>query len=92
MAAEKPILATRLPSVMEVLVDGENAVLAEPDNPRELAHGIRRIIEDREFSQRISVRARQDVSNHTWEKRAQKIVCFIVENTQACGQGYNTGR
>jgi glycosyltransferase involved in cell wall biosynthesis len=86
MAAEKPILATRLPSVMEVLADGENAVLAEPDNPRELAHGIRRIIEDREFSQRISVRARQDVSNYTWEKRAQKIVCFIVENTQACGQ------
>jgi glycosyltransferase involved in cell wall biosynthesis len=86
MAAEKPILATRLPSVMEVLVDGENAVLAEPDNPRELAHGIRRIIDNKEFSQRISVRARQDVSNHTWEKRAQKIVCFIVENTQACGK------
>ena len=80
MAAEKPILATRLPSVMEVLADGENAVLAEPDNPRELAHGIRRIIEDKEFSQRISVRARQDVSKYTWEKRAQKIVCFIVEN------------
>ena len=92
MAAEKPILATRLPSVMEVLADGENAVLVEPDNPMALAQGIRRIMEDKEFSQRISARARQDVLNYTWEKRAQKIAQFIGENMQACGQGENTGR
>jgi glycosyltransferase involved in cell wall biosynthesis len=84
MAAEKPILATRLPSVMEVLADGENAVLVEPDNPLALAQGIRRILEDKELSQRISSRARQDVLNYTWEKRAQKIAHFIVDNMQAC--------
>jgi len=92
MAAEKPILATRLPSVMEVLVDGENAVLAEPDNPGELARGIKRIIEDKEFSQRIGRRARQDVLHYTWEKRAQKIVHFIAEKLQTCGQEETTGR
>jgi len=92
MAAEKPILATRLPSVMEVLADGENAVLAEPDNPRELAHGIRRIIEDKEFSQRIGTRARQDVLHYTWEKRAQKIAHFIAGKMQTGGQEETTGR
>jgi len=90
MAAEKPILATRLPSVMEVLADGQNAVLVEPDNPMALAQGIRRIIENKEFSQRISSRARQDVLNYTWEMRAQRIAHFIVGNMQACGQGKNT--
>ncbi len=84
MAAEKPILATRLPSVMEVLADGENAVLVEPDNPLALAQGIRRILEDKAFSRSISSRARQDVLNYTWEKRAQKIAHFIVANMQAC--------
>jgi glycosyltransferase involved in cell wall biosynthesis len=92
MAAEKPILATRLPSVMEVLADGKNAVLAEPDNPRELAHGIRRIIEDKEFSQRIGTRARQDVLHYTWEKRAQKIAHFIAGKMQTGGQEETTGR
>jgi glycosyltransferase involved in cell wall biosynthesis len=83
MAAEKPILATQLPSVMEVLVDGENAVLVEPDNPKALAQGIRRIMEDKEFSRRISAQARQDVLAYTWEERAQKILCFIGANMSA---------
>ena len=39
MAAEKPIVATRLPTVMEVLFDGVNAILTEPDNPAALAQG-----------------------------------------------------
>jgi glycosyltransferase involved in cell wall biosynthesis len=80
MAAEKPILATRLPSIMEVLTDGENAVLVEPDSPEALAQGIRRIIEDKTFSQHISKRARQDVLHYTWERRAQKIAQFIMDN------------
>jgi glycosyltransferase involved in cell wall biosynthesis len=92
MAAEKPILATQLPSVMEVLVDGKNAVLVEPDNPQALAQGIRRIMEDKEFSRRISAQARQDVLAYTWEERAQKIVCFIAEKMQTCGQDETTGR
>jgi glycosyltransferase involved in cell wall biosynthesis len=92
MAAEKPILATRLPSVMEVLADGENAVLVEPDNPMALAQGIRRIMKDKELSKRISTRARQDVLHYTWEKRAQKIVHFIAEKMQTCGQEETTGR
>jgi glycosyltransferase involved in cell wall biosynthesis len=83
MAAEKPILATQLPSVMEVLVDGKNAVLVEPDNPKALAQGIRRIMEDKEFSRRISAQARQDVLAYTWEERAQKILCFIGANMSA---------
>jgi glycosyltransferase involved in cell wall biosynthesis len=86
MAAEKPILATQLPSVMEVLVDGKNAVLVEPDNPQALAQGIRRIMTDKEFSRRISAQARQDVLTYTWEERAQKIVCFIGANMSALKQ------
>jgi glycosyltransferase involved in cell wall biosynthesis len=86
MAAGKPILATQLPSVMEVLTDNENAVLTEPDNPQALAQGIRRIMEDKEFSRRISAQARQDVLTYTWEERAQKIVCFIGANRPALKQ------
>ncbi len=79
MAAGKPILATKLPSVMEVLVDGKNAVLVEPDNPQELAQGIRRIIEDKSLSLHISMQARRDVLNHTWERRAQNIAHFMMD-------------
>lgn len=78
MAAEKPIVATKLPSVMEVLHDGENAVLAEPGNPAALADCIRYLVADTETARRIGRAARQDVVEHyTWRKRAANILRFM---------------
>jgi glycosyltransferase involved in cell wall biosynthesis len=77
MAAEKPIVATRLPTVMEVLFDGVNAVLTEPDSPAALAQAIQRIVQDQAFARKISKKAREDVSSYTWERRAGKILEFI---------------
>jgi len=77
MAAEKPIVATRLPAVMEVLIDGVNAVLTEPDNPAALAQAIQRIVQDPAFARKISKKAREDVNSYTWERRAGKILEFI---------------
>jgi glycosyltransferase involved in cell wall biosynthesis len=77
MAAEKPIVATRLPTVMEVLKDGVNAVLVEPDNPAALAQGIQHIALDQAFARKIGENARRDVNNYTWKRRAGKILEFI---------------
>ena len=77
MAAEKPIVATKLPSVMEILRDGDNAVLVEPDSAEELARGIRRIIEQKGLARMISRKARLDVDTYSWVKRAEHITSFI---------------
>jgi glycosyltransferase involved in cell wall biosynthesis len=77
MAAEKPIVATRLPTVMEVLFDGVNAILTEPDNPAALAKAIQRIVQDPAFARKIGENARRDVNSYTWERRAGKILEFI---------------
>ena len=44
MAAGVPIVATRVEGVTEVIRDRKDGLLAEPDNPRDLAAVIRRII------------------------------------------------
>ena len=77
MAAGKPIVATELPTVMEVLQDGVNAVLVEPDNPAALARGIQHIALDPAFARKIGEKARRDVNSYTWERRAGKILEFI---------------
>jgi glycosyltransferase involved in cell wall biosynthesis len=77
MAAGKPIVATKLPAVMEVLKDGVNAVLVEPDNPAALARGIQHIVLDQAFARKIGENARRDVNNYTWQRRAGKILEFI---------------
>ena len=41
MASGRPIVASDLPSLREVLRDGENALLVEPGNPQALTAGIR---------------------------------------------------
>jgi len=76
MASGTPIVASDLPSIREVLNEN-NAVLVEPDNPEKLADGIKRVLQDCGFADTISKQAREDVQNHTWQKRAKEILRFM---------------
>jgi glycosyltransferase involved in cell wall biosynthesis len=78
MASKKSIIATSLPSIKEVLTDGENAILIPPDNPQVLANAIIRLKENPEFGKKIADQAFLDVSEkYTWKIRAEKIISFI---------------
>jgi len=78
MASRRPIVASNLPSLREVLRDGENAVLVEPDDPRALAEGIERTLNDAELAACIGRQAREDVVQYTWEERAVNIATFAA--------------
>jgi glycosyltransferase involved in cell wall biosynthesis len=73
MALGKPIVASDLPAIREVLRDGENAVLVEPDKPERLADGVRRVLHDRAFAERIAHGAFDDAVQYSWEKRAERL-------------------
>ena len=72
MASKTPIVASDLPSIREILNE-ENAVLAEPDNPEKFAEGIKKVMEKQELSDKISHRAFQDVQKYSWQDRAKRI-------------------
>lgn len=76
MAAQKPIVASDLPSLREIL-NKNNALLVEADNPRALSDGIKKILINQDLSDKIILQASRDVQNYTWEKRAEKIIKFI---------------
>jgi GT2 family glycosyltransferase len=77
MAARIPIVASDLPSTREVLASGVNALLVQPNDPRALGEGIRRLLEDRSLAEGLGQKAYEDVQEFTWERRAQKISHFI---------------
>ena len=77
MAAKRPIVASDLPALREVLRNEENAILVEPNNPIALAEGIERVIIDKELAKRIAKKAFQDVQKYTWDKRAERILEFV---------------
>jgi len=76
MTSQRPIVASDLPSLREIL-DENNALLVEPDNPRAIASGIEQALKNSDFSAKIARQAFEDVQHYTWENRARKILEFI---------------
>lgn len=79
MAAERPIIASRLPSVCEVLNE-ENAVLIEPDNEESLYLAIDSVLSEEAAYQKKAEKARNEVESMTWKSRAESILSFIASN------------
>jgi glycosyltransferase involved in cell wall biosynthesis len=76
MASSRPIVATKIPSLCEILND-KNSILVDADDVKSLAHGIVLAVEETQMSKKITEQALKDVANHTWEKRAERISNFI---------------
>jgi glycosyltransferase involved in cell wall biosynthesis len=74
MASCRPIVATSLPSVKEILVDGSNALLAEPDSLDSLVDSIKRVLENTVLAEKLATQAWFDVKKYTWEERVKKIL------------------
>ena len=77
MAAKRPIVASNLPSLREIIVHDETALLVQPDNPSSLAIAIQRLESDSHLSSRLVDNATVLVSKHTWSGRSQRILEFI---------------
>jgi len=76
MASGNSIVASDLPSIREVL-NKDNSVLVEPDNPKKLAEGMNKVLGDFNFADKISKQALEDVKNYTWGERVKNILDFI---------------
>jgi glycosyltransferase involved in cell wall biosynthesis len=79
MASGRPIVASDLPAIREVLRDGENAVLVAPGDPQALVGGIQRIKEDVALGATLAQQAREDVRQFTWARRAERLEALFAE-------------
>lgn len=75
MAFAKPIIASDLPAIREVLTGGVNAVLCRPDNTADWAGAIMLLEQDKSLRKQIAANAFKDLTdNYTWDKRAARIL------------------
>jgi glycosyltransferase involved in cell wall biosynthesis len=75
MAMGKPIVASRVGQIGEVLVDGESALLVGPDDPDALSAAIVRLIDDAGLRENLGRAARQAAeTRHTWRQNAERVV------------------
>lgn len=76
MASGKPIIASDLQSLREVLSE-KNAFLVKPDDPEALAEGIRYALRHPEEAAKRAAQALEGVKRYTWESRAKHILAFV---------------
>jgi len=77
MASGRPIVASDLPALREVLRPDENAVLVEAGDAASLAAGLARVLGDAGLASRLAARAREDVREWTWDRRAERIEALL---------------
>ena len=78
LAMERPVVASRLGQMSELLVDGQTAILVEPGDPSELARAILRLSNDEELRLRVGASARSlVVSGHTWRHNAARVFAAL---------------
>jgi glycosyltransferase involved in cell wall biosynthesis len=78
MAAGKPILASDIPALREILRNGETALLLPPDEPRAWADAARALLRDPGRGAALGARARTEfLAEHTWDARAARILAHL---------------
>ncbi len=76
MASKRPIVASNLATIREIL-QSDNAILVPPDSPKILAEAVlRACTQDVDNSRRVE-QAYNDVIEHSWHNRAQRIFTHI---------------
>ncbi len=83
MAMERPIVASRLEQIAEVLSDS-TALLVEPGHVEQLRAGIRTAIDDAQLARRLAINARREaLARFTWKHHVQ----VIIDRLQRLGAG-----
>ncbi|HAJ44661.1 hypothetical protein A3K33_01255 [Candidatus Azambacteria bacterium RIFOXYC1_FULL_41_20] len=76
MAAGRPIIASDLPALREILND-KNALFFKPEDVDDLARAVKMLKLSQTLCYHLSGQAFSDVKNYTWGARAKKILNFL---------------
>ncbi len=74
MASGKPVVASNLGGLREIIADGDTGVLVSPGDPVALGASIAELLQDDRRRRDLGERARSYVvAHHSWESVAQKV-------------------
>src|SRR4029453_3063874 len=74
----RPIVASNLRSIREVLTHERTALLGAPDNPAALASALDRLDSDPGLAASLGRAARALASEYTWDRRARRLEAALA--------------
>jgi glycosyltransferase involved in cell wall biosynthesis len=79
MSARKPIIASDLPAIREILSDGQTALLCNPDNVEDWVSAVIKLKENQDLAGRLSKNAYSEfISKYTWQERAKQVISNLT--------------
>ncbi len=78
MAAGLPVVATKVGGVPEIIVEGQNGLLAEAEDVDNLAEKIKRLIEDEALRNRLSLAAREKSEEYGLSVYIKKLEDYFI--------------
>jgi glycosyltransferase involved in cell wall biosynthesis len=85
LAAGRPVIASRVGGLPEIITDGENGLLVEPGDPNALRETLKLVLSDRSIQQRLKSAARQSALRFDWRRvglRFAEIIKGSLRNDQ----------
>jgi glycosyltransferase involved in cell wall biosynthesis len=84
-----PTVATRTGGMVDSVIDGETGILVEPLDPRDLADGILRLLDDRELAARVAARGRAwMLERFTLDRTVDDLAAIYTARLRANPRGY----
>ena len=82
MSSGRPIVASDLPAIREVLEHNINALLGKPGNPTDIENNISMLLDDENLRNMLSSEAKRTVLHYTWSNRVKRLINFIHGNNK----------
>jgi glycosyltransferase involved in cell wall biosynthesis len=81
MSCGTPVVASNIPSLIEAT--GDSAELVSPDNPFDIARGLRLVLLDEDRRSRLSARGREQAQRFDWNQTAAAVLSVYKEAASA---------
>jgi glycosyltransferase involved in cell wall biosynthesis len=76
MASGKPVIASKVGGIPEIISDGKNGILIEPNDPEALSKAIVMVYQDNALMKRLSANALETAARYSWKNIAEKYLCL----------------
>ena len=73
MSCSKPVIATRVGGLEEIVIDKYNGLLAKKNDPKDLKEKILELIDNEELRKNLGENGKEFSKNFSWKKCAEKV-------------------
>jgi glycosyltransferase involved in cell wall biosynthesis len=88
MAHARPVVASAVGGLVDLVVDDETGLLVEPGDVDALRSALRRLLDDEELRRRLGAAARERVREHfSWERVTDLTVAAYEDVMRASSAG-----